>query len=72
MTSPPLTYLCECKYWSGAVPKSIVHGLRIRSFRLRSACQLSHFKELITEWGVCRGKEFKSDSEIGLNSRNIH
>lgn len=27
-TSPKLTYLCECKYWSTAVPKSVVHGFR--------------------------------------------
>lgn len=27
-TSPKLTYLCECKYWSSAVPKSVVHGFR--------------------------------------------
>ncbi|CAM9967526.1 unnamed protein product, partial [Chrysoparadoxa australica] len=27
-TSPNLTYVCECKYWSNAVPKSVVHGFR--------------------------------------------
>lgn len=27
-TSPKLTYLCECKYWSSAVSKSVVHGFR--------------------------------------------
>lgn len=26
--SPQLTYLCECKYWSTAIPKSVVHGFR--------------------------------------------
>lgn len=28
IASPKLTYLCECKYWSNAVPKSVVHGFR--------------------------------------------
>ena len=27
-TSPNLTYLCECKYWSSAVSKSVVHSFR--------------------------------------------
>jgi hypothetical protein len=27
-SSPRLTYLCECKYWSTAVPKGVVHGFR--------------------------------------------
>ncbi len=26
--SPNLIYLCECKYWSSAVPKTIVHSFR--------------------------------------------
>lgn len=26
--SPNLTYICECKYWSKAVPKSVVHSFR--------------------------------------------
>ncbi|MDM0055234.1 restriction endonuclease [Variovorax fucosicus] len=25
---PSLTYLCECKHWSTAVPKNVVHGFR--------------------------------------------
>jgi len=27
-TSPKLTYLCECKYWSSSVPKAVVHSFR--------------------------------------------
>jgi len=27
-TSPKLTYLCECKHWGRAVPKSVVHSFR--------------------------------------------
>jgi Restriction endonuclease len=27
-TSPKLQYLCECKYWSRAVPQSVVHSFR--------------------------------------------
>ena len=27
-TTPKLTYLCECKYWTNPVPKGIVHGFR--------------------------------------------
>lgn len=26
--APPVIYLCECKYWQSAVPKSVVHALR--------------------------------------------
>lgn len=26
--SPKLIYLCECKYWSSAVPKTVVHSFR--------------------------------------------
>jgi hypothetical protein len=26
--SPNLIYLCECKYWSSAVPKTVVHSFR--------------------------------------------
>src|SRR5437867_12838451 len=25
---PPTTYLCECKHWQSAVPKTIVHAFR--------------------------------------------
>ena len=28
VSSPPLIYLCECKYWTSKVPKSIVHSFR--------------------------------------------
>ena len=28
VSSPPLIYLCECKYWTSRVPKSVVHSFR--------------------------------------------
>ena len=26
--TPPLTYICECKFWARAVDKSVIHGFR--------------------------------------------
>jgi restriction system protein len=28
LSSPPLLYVCECKYWSRRVPKTVVHAFR--------------------------------------------
>ena len=61
-TSPNLTYLCECKYWSSAVPKTVVH-----SFRTVVSDHGAHIGFLISKNGFQSGAyEAAQNSNIRL------
>ncbi len=59
-TSPKLTYLCECKHWSSAVPKIVVH-----SFRTVVSDYGAHVGFLISRNG------FQSGAYEGAQNSNI-
>jgi hypothetical protein len=59
--SPTLKYLCECKYWRSAVPKSVVH-----SFRTVVSDYGAHVGFIISRNG------FQSGSYEAAQNSNIH